>query len=234
MVCSPKREKLVIFDVDGTTVDAFQAIEQSFLRHGMAIGDHARFQKRRKLFKYLGGLREFPTNLRRQFGRQSRSRLLATLTEFYREEARLYPGIDALLRTVLADPGVRVGLVTRNVTVEPMETLRRLFARHEIDTAAFDFFACLPLREDKTLHFRRARECFGINPARCYACGDEYGDYRAAIGAAMYPFVVAYGMEDRNRLRERFGVPAEYILPSPQDFAERLLDTLELQAPSSG
>src|SRR5690606_41486917 len=97
----PNRDQLVIFDADGTTVDAFHAIEQSFLRHGMAIGDHARFQKRRKLFKYLGGLREFPTNLRRQFGKQSRSRLLATLTDFYRDEAPRCQAIDAQLPPVL-------------------------------------------------------------------------------------------------------------------------------------
>src|ERR1019366_3891800 len=99
-------ERLVIFDADGTTIDAFHAIELAFLRHGMDIGDIDRFQKRRKLFKFLGGLREFPTNLRRQFGKQSRKRLLMTLTDVYRYEACLYPGIDLLLRTLLATPDI--------------------------------------------------------------------------------------------------------------------------------
>ena len=133
----------MVFDADGTTIDAFQAIESTFLRHGMDIGDLDRFRKRRKLFKYLGGLRELPTNLRRQFGKQSRRKLLATLTEVYRHEARLYPGIPELLSTLVATPGIRVGLVTRNVTVEPEETLRLLFRRHGIDTADFDYLACI-------------------------------------------------------------------------------------------
>ena len=163
----PNRDQLVIFDADGTTIDAFHAVEQSFLRHGMAIGDLARFQKRRKLFKYLGGLREFPNNLRHQFGKQNRKRLLATLTDFYRTEAGLYPGIAPLLQTLLAAPQVRVGLVTRNVTMEPRETLRLLFARHDIDLDAFDHVACLPLGGDKTPSFREARERLAINPARC-------------------------------------------------------------------
>lgn len=131
-------ERLVIFDADGTTIDAFHAIQLTFLRHGMDIGDLERFQKRRKLFKYLGGLREFPTNLRRQFGKQSRKQLLATLTDVYRQEARLYPGIDSLLRTLLAVPDIRVGFVTRNVTIEPEKTLKCLFQRHGIDTGKFD------------------------------------------------------------------------------------------------
>jgi phosphoglycolate phosphatase len=225
----PNRERLVIFDADGTTVDAFHAVEQSFLRHGMDLGDQGRFRRRRKLFKYLGGLREFPVNLRRQFGPQSRRKLLGTLTEFYRHEARLYPGIAELLQRLLAAPDIRVGLVTRNVTLEPQHTLKLLFARHGIDTDAFDYFSCIALGEDKTLEFKHAREYYGINPARSYACGDEYGDYRAALGAGMYPFVVAYGVEDQARLSERYAVPGEFIASSPEDFTRRLLHTLDLE-----
>ena len=223
------RERLVIFDADGTTIDAFHAIEQTFLRHGMAIGDRERFQKRRKLFKYLGGLREFPTNLRRQFGKQSRKQLLLTLTEVYRHEALLYPGIEAVLRSLLAAPDIRVGLVTRNVTMAPEETLKCLFLRHGIDLRDFDYVAFMPLSEDKTLHLRGARERFAINPARAYACGDEYGDYQAALGTGMHPFVVAYGFEDRARLTGKFGVPGELVSATPADFTERLMHALDLQ-----
>ncbi|WBL64024.1 HAD family hydrolase [Thauera sp. WB-2] len=227
------RQQLVIFDADGTLIDAFHAVEQSFLRHGMAIGDLERFQKRRKLFKYLGGLREFPNNLRRQFGRQSRKRLLTTLTEFYREEARLYPGMVDLLQTLIAAPHVRIGLVTRNVTIEPEQSLRSLFRRHDIDIGAFDHIACLPLRENKADQFSMARKRLGVNPACCYACGDEYGDYLAAISAAMYPFIVAYGAEDRLRLRRSLGVPEGFIHASPAEFIDNLLHALGLEKGAS-
>ena len=222
------RQRLVIFDADGTLVDAFHAIEQTFLHHGMAIGDLERFQKRRKLLKYLGGLREFPTNLRKQFGKQSRKRLLATLTEIYRNEASLYPSVAALLHTLLADPAIRVGLVTRNVTIAPEETLKYLFRRHDIDIDDFDYFACIPLGEEKTGQLKRARECLAVSPARTFACGDEYSDYAAAIGAGIYPFVVAYGFEDSERLAKDFGVPREVISTSPAEFSERLLHALDL------
>jgi phosphoglycolate phosphatase len=222
------RKKLVIFDADGTLIDTFHAIEQTFLRHGMALGDRERFQKRRKLLKYLGGLRELPTNLRKQFGKQNRKALLATLTEIYRNEARLYPAIDLLLRTLLADPDIRVGLVTRNVSTEPEKTLGCLLQRHDIDIDDFDYLACLPLGEDKTAHLKHARECLAINPARTYACGDEHGDYLAAIGAGVYPFVVAYGFEDHDRLVKTFDVPCEVISTTPAGFIENLMHTLDL------
>jgi phosphoglycolate phosphatase len=221
-------ERLVIFDADGTTIDSFHAIELAFMQHGMDIGDLDRFQRRRKLFKFLGGLREFPKNLRHQFGKQSRKRLLATLTEVYRHEACLYPGIDKLLRTLLAAPDIRVGLITRNVTIEPEETLKCLFQRYGIDTGEFDYFACIPLRENKAMHLKHARQSFVINPARAYACGDEYSDYLAAIDSGMHPFVVSYGFEDSVRLTKKFGVPSEIISTSPAEFVENLLNALNL------
>jgi phosphoglycolate phosphatase len=220
-------DRLVIFDADGTTIDAFHAIEQTFLQLGMAIGNLERFQKRRKLFKYLGGLREFPVNLRQQFGKQSRKQLLQTLTEVYRQEACLYPGMDLLLRTLLDAPDIRVGLVTRNVTIEPEKTLKKLFQRHEIDIEKFDYFACIPLRENKSTHLKRMRQSFSINPARAYACGDEYSDYLAAISAGMHPFIVSYGFEDRVRLTRKFGVPDEVISASPAEFISRLRNALD-------
>jgi hypothetical protein len=52
--------RLIVFDADGTTVDAFSAINLTFATHNMDIGDIERFQNRRHIFKYLGGLRELP------------------------------------------------------------------------------------------------------------------------------------------------------------------------------
>jgi phosphoglycolate phosphatase len=221
-------ERLVIFDADGTTVDAFRAIELAFLRHGMDIGDIDRFQKRRKLLKFIGGLREFPTNLRRQFGKQSRKRLRETLTEVYRLEATLYPGIDTLLRTLLEAPDIRVGLITRNVTIEPHETLKYLFQRHGIDIEQFDYVTCISLKDNKSDYMKRARQIFNINPACSYACGDEYSDYMAAINAGMHPFIVSYGFEDNLRLINKFKVPSEVISKTPTEFVSRLANALNI------
>ena len=194
----------------------------------MDIGDLERFRKRRKVFKYLGGLRELPTNLRQQVGKQSRKKLLATLTEIYRDEARLFPGIAELLARLVSASGIRVGLVTRNVTFEPEETLRQLFRRHDIDTSAFDHLACISLGADKAESIRAARLRLDINPARSYACGDEYRDYAAAVACGMHPFVVSYGFENAERLIAGFGVPAEIVADSPAELSARLLHALDL------
>lgn len=225
------REKLIIFDADGTIVDAFDAIDQTFASHGMKLGDLERFQKRHHLFKYLGGIKEFPSNLKQQLGPQSRKKLLTTLTDVYRSEAKLYPGLAELINTLIAAPGIRVGVVTRNITHEPEQTIRKLLARHDVDPDALDFMTHVPLGEEKTTAFKSARSRFDINPARAFACGDEHKDFKAAMGAGLHAFMVSYGFEDYARLTRKFEVPEELISRTPEALCARILHALDLQAP---
>ena len=221
-------EQLIIFDADGTIIDAFNAIDQTFAHHGMALGDLDRFQKRHNLFKYLGGLKEFPFNLKMQLGKQNRKKLLATLTEVYCEEARLFPGVAELLRTLIAAPGVRIGIVTRNITIEPILTLSKLLARHDIDISALDFMVHVPLGHEKTSTFRSVRKQFGINPARSFACGDEHKDFFFAMAAGMHPFMVSYGFDDHKRLTHKFQVPEDVISRTPAELCQRVLHALDI------
>jgi phosphoglycolate phosphatase len=229
----PSRDRLVIIDADGTVIDAFAAIGLAFSRHGMDIGDLDRFQKRRNLFKYLGGLKEFPRNLGKQIGKGGRKEVLATLTEVYREEAVLYPGMAGLIRDLLDSPDIRIGMVTRNITREPEVTLTRLLGRHGIDVARLDFLDCIPLREEKTPRFKAARERLRINPALCYACGDEHKDYVAALGSGMRPLIVSYGFESHARLTRKFAIAEEFISPTPAAFDANLRHSLGI-APTAG
>lgn len=226
------REQLVIFDADGTTIDSFAVIGKAFAEHAMDLGDLARFQKRHKLFKYLGGLKEFPLNLRQQLSKQKRRELMNSLTEIYRAEAKLFPGMADLLRSLIAAPGVRVGLVTRNITEDPASTLRCVLARHDIDIRALDYWAHVPLGEAKTASFREARSRLKINPARSIVCGDEYKDYAAAIAAGLHPLIGAYGFDSLERLTEKYAVPPEVIAHTPEELIARLLHALDLPAAS--
>lgn len=223
-------EQLVILDADGTTVDAFSAIDRTFALHGMDIGPLARFQKRRNVFKYLGGLKEFPRNLRKQIAGRKRSRLVATLTEVYREEGRLYDGMARLMNRLAERPGLRLGIVTRNITRNPIDTLETLFRREGFDPARLDFLIHLPLAAEKLDAFREIRARFGVNPALAFACGDEAKDYRAAVGGGIHPFMVSYGFEDFERLTLRHGIPAEVISRTPAELSARILHAVGLEA----
>lgn len=223
-----EKKRLIILDADGTTIDAYSAIEEAFARHGMTLGEERSFQKRHHLFKYLGGIKEFPSNIRKNMRRKSREKIVATLTEVYRNDARLYPGVAELINNLIAAPDIVVGMVTRNITIEPMETLRHLFSRHDIDLGALDFFDHVPLSDGKARQFRAERERFRIHPAKAFVCGDEHKDYLAAVQTGMHPFIVSYGFEDHGRLTEKFGVPAELISATSADLCHRVRDALDL------
>lgn len=155
-----------------------------------------------------------------------------TLTETYRREANFFPGMASLLQALIRTPDIRVGLVSRNVTIEPDETVRLVLKRHNIDPSQLDFLQCIPLGEEKTPTFRALRSEFSINPSRSFACGDEYRDYAAAIEAGMNPLVVAFGFEDLERLVDGFHIPDDVISRTPGELSERICHTLDLAAPS--
>jgi phosphoglycolate phosphatase len=221
-------ERLVILDADGTVIDAFAAINEAFAQHNMSLGDLDRFQKRHNIFKYLGGAKEFPGNLAKQIGKRRRKEVLETLTDIYRQHAELYPGMAVLIRDLIAAKGIKVGIVTRNVTVEPAVTLANLFARHEIDIRQLDFVEYLPLSQGKGSQFKAIRDRFDVNPARAYACGDEHRDYEAAIANGVHPFIVSYGFESYERLAEKYAIPEVLISRSPEIFSARVRHALDL------
>ncbi len=219
-------KRLIILDADGTTIDAFSAITSTCSQHGMALGKEDNFQKRHNLFKYMGGFKEFPRNIKKQISH--RKGLIATLTDVYRDEAQLYPGIAELIQSLIEAPNVAVGIVTRNITNEPLETLARLFMRHGINVNELDFLHHIPVKQTKILTFRQLREQFGVNPALSYICGDEHKDYSAALASGMHPFMVSYGFEDHQRLTDKFEVPEEIISRTPAELCARVRHALQI------
>ncbi len=123
-----------------------------------------------------------------------------------------------------------VGIVTRNITNAPEDTLRMLFERHGIDVAQLGFLTHIPLKQEKTATFRALREQYGVNPARSYICGDEHKDYFAAVRTGMHPFMVSYGFEDHQRLTTKFEVPDEVISRTPDALCKRVLNGLGIAA----
>jgi phosphoglycolate phosphatase len=220
------KKRLIILDADGTTIDAFSAITSTFSQHGMALGKEDNFQKRHNLFKYMGGLKEFPRNIKKQISH--RKRLIDTLTAVYQDEAQLYPGIADLIRRLIIAPDVVVGIVTRNITNQPLDTLSKLFLRHGIDVNQLDFLHHIPVKQNKILTFQELREHYAVNPALSYVCGDEHKDYDAALASGMHPFMVSYGFEDHQRLTGKFNIPETLIARTPAELCARVRHALQI------
>ncbi len=223
-------KKLVILDADGTVIDAFSAMTKTFDRHKMKLGDLSRFQKRHNLFKYLGGVKEFPSNLKHQLKKIDRQNLIDTLTGVYRNEACLYPGMAEMISRLIAVPDIIVGVVSRNITLDPVNTIGSLLEREGIDVKGLDFLEVIPLKKKKTDTFKQLREKYNINPALCYVCGDEHKDYFSAITSGMNAIIASYGFESFERLTGKFEIPVELISAEPALLKERLFHALQISA----
>lgn len=219
-------KRLIILDADGTTIDAFSAITSTFSQHGMALGNEDKFQKRHNLFKYMGGFKEFPRNIKKQISH--RKGLIDTLTAVYQDEAQLYPGIAELINQLIIAPDVIAGIVTRNITNNPLDTLSKLFLRHGVDVNQLDFLHHIPVKQNKIQTFKDLRDHYGVNPALSYICGDEHKDYDAALASGMHPFMVSYGFEDHVRLTDKFSIPEALIARTPAELCARVVHTLQL------
>ena len=221
------KKRLVILDADGTTIDAFSAITSTFSQHGMDLGDEDNFKKRHNFFKYMGVIKAFPRNLKKQLSQ--RKQLIETLTDVYRAEGQLYAGIAPMMQRLIDAPDVIVGIVTRNITNEPLVTLSELFLRHGVDVAKLDFMRHIPVKETKLASFKSLRHEFNCNPALTYVCGDEHKDYDAAMKAGVVPMMVSYGFENHGRLTQKYAIPDEIICRTPAEFCARLLHTLDIE-----
>lgn len=184
---------LVIFDLDGTLADSFPW----FLRTINDIAD--RFGFRRVADEDVEGLRhastreilarlEVPLWKLPAIARHAR-RLKAEAAS----EISLFPGVDAMLRT-LADNGVQLALVTSDSEANAREKLGEA-------AALFSHFDCAASLFGKPAKFRRVIRRAGLEPAQVIAIGDEVRDIEAARAVGIACGAVCWGYAAPAALR---------------------------------
>jgi phosphoglycolate phosphatase-like HAD superfamily hydrolase len=209
---------LVVLDFDGLLINSYALLRDAMASFGLDVGDEERFRNRRKFLKYLGGGKELLNNLVGMSLPKTR-KLRARLTECYRETGYVYPEFIDVLNRMAAEPAIHCGIVSRNFTLRPGPTIRRVLARSGIDEARLDFVVPVPVGASKVdvLDGMRA-SCF----REALLCADEIGDYRAACEAGYSSLMGAYGFDARERLCARGEVPDECLFDTPDALAAAL------------
>ena len=209
---------LVVLDFDGLLINSYALLRDTMASFGLDVGDEERFRNRRKFLKYLGGGKELLHNLIGMSLPKTR-KLRTRLTECYREGGYIYPEFIDVVNRMIAEPSVYCGIVSRNFTLRPGPTIRRVLARSGIDEAHLDFVVPVPIGASKV------DVLDGMLASRYHEtllCADEIGDYRAACEAGYGVLMGSYGFDTRARLRERGEVPAEVLYDSPEALASAL------------
>jgi phosphoglycolate phosphatase len=190
--------RLVIFDLDGTLIDAYAAITASFNYTMTALGYPC---KSERLIKRAVGWGD--RNLLRPFVRAKD--LDAALTRYRRhhrrslvQKSRLYPRVKSLLR-YLKRRGLLVAVATNRPTKFSLILLRHL----RIETY-FDSIVC----GDAIAHIKPHPQILNVimrrlkvKPAETMFVGDMYIDVQTGKRARVFTVALTTGSSSRRELR---------------------------------
>lgn len=208
-----------MLDFDGFLLNSYELIRITFESFGLDVGNESRFKNRRKFLKYIGGGKELLGNLV-SLSLPRKKEIRHALTDTYLESGVIYNEFCTVLETMIEEPNINVGIISRNFTHNPGSTIRAVLDNSGIDEKGLDFVIPIPVGIKKTDVLEGMKSPHYV---KCIFGGDEIGDYRAAIETGYDPIMIAsYGFDDKSRLIKRGRIPKELIFDSPSILASAL------------
>jgi len=214
-----RKEYLLVLDFDGFLINSYSLLKATFEEFGLDIGDESRFKNRRKFMKYLGGGREFLRNLVK-YSLPKKKKIRQQLTEQYVEHGIIYSEFVPLLNRLITSPAVHIGIISRNYTLTPGETIRAVLKNSDVDEADLDFVIPIPTgvkKNDVLTAMKSSRY------SQTWFGGDEVGDFHAACETGYDNILIgSYGFDTEKRLIDSGKVPESIIFPSPKKLVREL------------
>lgn len=214
-----KKETLVVLDFDGLLIDSYQLLKITFNKCGLDVGNEGRFQNRRKFLKYFGGGKELIGNLV-NLTLPKKKKIREQLTEAYCKQGKIYPEFVTLMNDMIETPTIHVGIVSRNFTHHPGNTIRQVLKNSKVNETAMDFIIPISagVKKGNVLEGMKASSY-----KHCIFAADEIGDYHAAHETGYDRiFMASYGFDTRERLINKADIPKEIIYDSPKKLSKKL------------
>jgi pyrophosphatase PpaX len=201
----------VLFDLDGTLVDSFALITQSF-RHAVRMARHREATDDEVFARWGEPLR---IRLASVAAPHELPEVLAAYTAFYQEHhdglARLFPGVAEMVGE-LAGLGCRLGVVTskrRTTTEQDLEVFGLApFIRAAVTSDDVTVFkpAADPVRE--------ALRRLGGDARDALMVGDAVFDIRSGTAAGVATAAALWGARDREAV---LAAAPDYVVERPED-----------------
>ena len=218
---SPVRPSLVFFDLDGTIVDSFEGLSNSY-RHtfeAMGVPLPSDAELRRCVGPPLRG------NLARRLATDDPALVESGVAHFRRyytttgwAQNRVYDGVRELISS-LRDAGTRLVIATG----KPRVYAERILA-HERLAPFFEGVIGPPLdagQDDKAVLMAHELPVRGYASPGAPLIGDRREDVRAALANGLHPIGITWGYGDHAELS---GAGATTLLATPEAVRGHLLD----------
>lgn len=218
------KQHLLVLDFDGFLINSYGLLKDTFKTFNLDIGDESRFKNRKKFMKYLGGGKEFLPNLVR-YSLPKKKKIRQTLTEMYVEAGTVFPEFTEFLNNAIDNPDIHAGIISRNYTLTPGNTIRSVLRNSKVNEKDLDFVIPVPVG------VKKHDILIAMNSSRykhTWFGGDEVGDYRAATQAEYSQiFIGSYGFDTHERLIKTGEVPKSMISDSPAELIKHFSTRLE-------
>jgi phosphoglycolate phosphatase len=211
----------LIFDLDGTLVDALPAIAASLNRtlgtHGLPVHSHAAIRS------FIGG--GLHMLIQRAVSTGTDPTVIDSLVALYKKDYELtwpegslvYPGVHEMLET-LQQGGYPLAVLSNKVHDFTVATIRTLFSNIQF-TAVLGQRDGIPHKPDPAGALQLSTT-FGTAPASCVIIGDSSVDLETAANAGMPAIIVTWGYHDRADL---LTAGATQLIDHPSDLPGLLL-----------
>jgi pyrophosphatase PpaX len=201
----------VLFDLDGTLVDSFELITQSF-RHAIRMARHREATDDEVFVRWGEPLR---IRLASVAAPNELPEALAAYTAFYQEHhdelARLFPGVPEMVGR-LADLGCALGVVTSK---------RRATTEHDLEVFGLAPFIRAAVTSDDVTVFkpaadpvREALRRLGGDARDALMVGDAVFDIRSAAAAGVAAAAALWGARDREAV---LAAAPDYVVERPEE-----------------
>ena len=213
------KETLVVLDFDGLLINSYELLNITFKHFGLDVGDIERFQNRRKFLKYVGGGKELIGNLV-NLSLPKKKLIRKKLTETYCAVGQIYPEFTDLINDMTDNPDIHVGIVSRNFTHHPGNTIRQVLRNSKINETALDFV--IPISAGaKKINILEGMKSTAYRTSIFAA--DEISDYEAASLTGYDTILMAsYGFDTRERLQKKGNIPKKIIYETPNKKNKKL------------
>jgi phosphoglycolate phosphatase len=195
-----KNIRLIIFDLDGTLIDAYRAINRSFNHVMRSLGYPV--QPAAVIRKAVGWgdaslLEPFvkPEDLKKALALYRRHHLKSLI-----KDSRLFPQVEKLLRR-LKDKGYKLAVASNRPTKFSLVLIRSLgLAKY------FDFVLCADKLKKGKPHpeiLQRIMQKFSVGPRQALYVGDMVIDAQAGRAAAVKTVIVTTGSSAASQIKRQ-------------------------------